>query len=126
MPKKLTELQKNIFSHLLMTLDSFSNQENQKKYKEKVPFVHIPIELLAEWDEYHRLTSEKRDWFIVMFSEYEIEQMGRFEKYLMPIYKMRRIPDVPEIFNNRSWQIAMKEAKALHSLLSKKRMNADA
>ncbi|MEO1483963.1 MAG: hypothetical protein AAFU77_17770, partial [Myxococcota bacterium] len=76
------ELGKKAREDLLYTLEHFASREKQIKYKEAVPFVHIPIELMQQWENFARLLREERKWFLDVVTPEEREAMGHFDRAL--------------------------------------------
>lgn len=66
----MPKLEQNVVDQLHKTLADFASEERQTSYKEQVPFVHVPVELLAQWDNDSRLVREA-DWFRALFTEAE-------------------------------------------------------
>lgn len=98
-----TELQKNSRAQLIETLENLSSFERQRRYKEIVPFVHVPEELIAQWDSHARLLRESRDWFLEIVDDDERSAMARFDSAVNAYYH-DSLDDVPEIFEDTSWQ----------------------
>jgi hypothetical protein len=53
-------LQYNTRQNLLRTRADLSDEGSQQRYKQVVPFVHVPMEFLAQWDAYARLLKAKQ------------------------------------------------------------------
>jgi hypothetical protein len=85
-----------------------------------VPFVHIPRELLAQWDEYSRLLKERRDWFIQSLTERELVAMVTFDAAVEAFPCDGRLPDVPEILDTSDWVQLMHGASQLLIVLNSK------
>lgn len=118
------ELITNSIGQLQDTLRNLANIEAQKTYKEAVPFVHIPNELLAQWDNYPRMLKEA-EWFTSLFNAEEISAMNTFDTKISEFYKMYgpNLLDISEILDNEDWQTLVQEAnnlmKALRNLFNK-------
>lgn len=98
----LTAQQKNYRSNLLDTIGNFASFERQASYKQNVPFVHTPDELLLQWASYSSLLKEQRGWFISSFSSEEIALLNTFDDEIRH-FRPSTLADVPEIFENPAW-----------------------
>lgn len=47
----MDELQLKIKNHLITALETISSPEEQIAYKNAVSFVHVPYELICQWDQ---------------------------------------------------------------------------
>jgi hypothetical protein len=99
----MNELATNHRANLRRTLSYLAMESAQKEYKQKVPFVHVPLELLAQWDAAY--APRHMDWFTGAFSEIEREALDVFQKLLV-----QQVPDplvlqddVPEVFTSPEW-----------------------
>ena len=99
----MTDLQTNTRNQVIDTLQVFASDDKQRKYKNSVPFVHIPHELVAQWDGYQELRT--REWYIKIWNELELENLDNFDFKLRKVLKDigDDIADVPEIFENKKW-----------------------
>ena len=98
----MTELQSNTRNNLLNTLQFFSSLEEQINYKNAVPYVHIPNELLSQWESYRELRN--KTWYIEIWNSREIKAIDDFEIGLKKqISKMNMINDLPKILEDRYW-----------------------
>ena len=116
----LSELQKNSRTNLLRMIRDIASSERQREYKDKVPFVHVPIELLAQWDGYSRLIHEKRAWFVDIFTQDELSALIMFDVAVRDYERAsdNDIKDVPEILQDEDWLALVARAKKLLSLVS--------
>ncbi|MEL6340389.1 MAG: hypothetical protein AAFQ65_10805 [Myxococcota bacterium] len=97
------ERQKNSRAQLLEALENLSSFAKQRRYKEIVPFVHVPDELIAQWDSHARLVRESTEWFLETLSDDERAAMIRFDE-VVNVYYYQSDADVPEIFEDTGWQ----------------------
>jgi hypothetical protein len=86
------------------------------KYKQAVPFVHVPRELLAQWDEYSNRLKEKREWFVESFDPGELAAIISFEMTIAA-FKNDQLLDVPEVFRLPEWVALMNKASELLAAL---------
>lgn len=96
-------LANNMRCKLIRTLEDFSDRDRQKKYKQVVPFVHIPRELLAQWDAYSHFLRVKQDWFFASMLPREIAAMKAFDAQISAFTWDKTLPDVPEILDVPNW-----------------------
>ena len=110
----MTELQINIRRQVEDFFELLSSKEQLIRYKNAVPFVHIPNELIAQWNSYSRI---KQSWYKEIWSTKELRDLTLFNEFFnkkirsMPI-KERRL-DVPEILESKTWQKIMESANNL-------------
>jgi hypothetical protein len=116
---RLTKLQINTKDQLLETLDCLANNEKQKRYKDSVPFVHIPIELLEQWSNYPRFINEERNWFIELFTPSQLSRILEFDKEVERFSQEREddLEDVPDILKDDLWIKLGKNASILKNKL---------
>ncbi|MEL6547063.1 MAG: hypothetical protein AAFQ82_20725, partial [Myxococcota bacterium] len=110
------ELQKNSRAHLIEALENLSSFDAQKRYKEIVPFVHVPDELIAQWDSYASLVRESRDWFLEILNDEQRKAMMKFDA-AVNAYDHQSLADVPEIFDDEGWQELSKKAGKMLAIL---------
>jgi hypothetical protein len=110
-------LQKNARGNLIRTLEDWSDRGQQVGYKQAVPFVHVPRELLAQWDQYRRLLHERRDWFIQSLTAPEIAAMAGFDAVVEAFVCDEQLADVPEVFAHPEWIRLMAGAGDLLAVL---------
>lgn len=112
--KELNKLQINRRRGVVNFLHSVSDFDYQLDYKNKVPFVHIPMELLAQWDGLYTYTRDKK-WFKDAFSHYELELLDNFNKTIQEIKEGLgpNYPDVPDIFESKHWKRLADEASKM-------------
>ncbi len=94
---------------IINVLEQLADKEDCIKYKKSVPFVHIPYELFSQWKSSYR---PEMKWFAEFYTKEEKEKLIEFENLLKNInqsYK-NELPDVPEIFDSKEWQVIMNEA----------------
>ena len=110
----MTILQRNSLAQLGHTLQDFSTLDRQRQYKSAVPFVHVPIELIAQWDNHARMVREVA-WFAILFSADELEAIASFDALVNDAWlKMGpQLPDVPEILEDARWIQLSRDAGAL-------------
>lgn len=88
-------------------LQDTSSIERQERYKAAVPFVHVPEELLAQWDAIgHQL--KEQAWFRDLFPA-EVQELLRKSSKLAS--RLTHLPDVPEVFQNKAWLELVRSAQ---------------
>ncbi len=115
----LSRLQQNSLNNLHRTLEDMSCADRLRQYKSDVPFVHVPIELLAQWSNNRRMLREC-DGFAELFTPEQTEAMWRFDEQLreaIAVWTADDIPDVPEVLDEPSWVGLMASAGELQSVL---------
>ncbi len=113
----MTQLQINTKRQVQDTLETLSSEKLQLSYKKAVPFVHIPNELAAQWDNYKSLRG--RSWYREIWTDIELIALKEFENDFNQWSKNlgKKWADVPSIFDNKSWQELMKSSqKCLNSI----------
>lgn len=113
----MTELQLHTKNQVLETIHVFASPDRQSKYKNSVPFVHVPRELVAQFDSYRNLRS--REWYIGIWSEPELKALDDFDIRLNKCFEEigEDMDDVPEIFEDQKWIEIVKTAdECLRSL----------
>lgn len=115
----------NMLCNLSRTLLDLSSAERQIAYKAAVPFVHVPRELRAQYDDYIRMLKEARlFWACALFRDcFSESQRKAMIKFDHVIEATRRSfpdagPDVPEILEEPAWRRVMTEAAVLHRMLA--------
>jgi len=112
-PPQQALLQKKTRVNLIRTLQDFSDRQRQENYKRAVPFVHVPRELLAQWDDFSRLLNERQDWFVNSLRASEIAAMEAFDAQIASFSVDERLPDVPQILEVSDWVRLMHGASQL-------------
>ena len=102
---------------MVRTLEDWSDQERQVRYKQSVPFVHVPRELLAQWDQYSRLMKVRQAWFIESLTDGELAAMATFDTEVAAFDFEVHLPDVPEVFDLPQWRQLMDKGRELLSVL---------
>jgi hypothetical protein len=117
----MNELQRNTLSNLKRTLSDLASLERQLQYKQAVPFVHIPIELLAQVCNYARL-GEEAAWFQELFSAPELAEITALRNNLQALFKhsSSTLPDLPDIFEHPHWLHVVATAQSMLSQLAYK------
>ena len=114
------KLRFNMLNNLSRTLLDLSSAERQIKYKAAVPFVHVPRELHAQWDDYGRMLREVA-LFRDSFSGAHRKAMIRFDKVMEAAWR-KGSPhgglDVPERLEDPAWKRVMTEAAVLLRVLA--------
>ena len=108
----MTILQENTWNQLLGTLQDLADFDNQRRYKKAVPYVHVPLELAAQWENYPRLITEQRAWFIEILSSAQIKAILELETQFQSIQMREDFPDVEEAFEFPEW-ISLRRAAEL-------------
>ncbi len=113
-----TRLQDNSLGQLRRTLEDLSSTDRQRRYKEQAPFVHVPDELLAQWETHIRYLRET-EWFRELFDTAQATAMERFDILIQETAAQlgSGVPDVPEIFGRAAWLEIGSEAEWLLKLL---------
>lgn len=98
---------KESLEHTLLDLSSF---ERQSQYKTKVPFVHVPVELVEQWVGHMRMLREQ-DWYRALYSPEEQAAFARLDEAIE--LQGERFPetDVPEIFQDEAWLLVSNLAR---------------
>jgi len=98
----MTELQKNIKADIFDLLETLESKEIQIKYKKAVPFVHVPEELISEWDSSH---IKNKKWYHEIWTDKQFKTLGEFDLELKEILKSlpNNLPDMPKILENPLW-----------------------
>ena len=105
-----TELQINSWWQLRKTLLDLSSAERQRKYKNAVPFVHVPEELLEQWSNHSRMLREV-PWFRSLFTSEQAMTLTGLNLVINRAFpRPRDIPDIPEALDDPAWQDVMKAA----------------
>ena len=98
------KLIQNSIKNFKETLECLSSQDEQVAYKKNVPFVHVPVELFAQWEDHIRMIKEV-SWFGRLFSEREKEAVlvldEEIKKFILK--SGNSIPDISEILKNDDW-----------------------
>lgn len=87
---------------LLLTLSDF---EAQERYKEAVPFVHVPVELMEQLSSYTR-RGQRSGWREVIGDASVWEKLDVLEEVVQRHHEScaKHRSDVPAVFQQRSWQ----------------------
>ncbi len=109
----MDELKENAKFNTIRTLKCIASKEEQIKYKNAVPFVHIGYELLAQSNEISRLLDT--NWFRDIWTDDQVESLVYFRKlYLETTVEFStNMPDVPKLFENLNWLNFMDKAKSI-------------
>jgi hypothetical protein len=125
------EWTKNTILNLPDTLKTLSCSELQISYKHAVLYVHVPIELMTQWDNYGGFIKESNKFktskvFRALFTDDQIDGMRQFdqtvnaywEKYKNKrSFSSHRVLDVPQILENKGWMNLMADAGQLYDKL---------
>jgi len=98
----MTELQKNTKANIFDILETLESREFQIKYKKAVPFIHVPEELITEWDSSH---IKNKKWYHEIWTGKQFITLSEFDLELKTILKSlpNNLPDTPEILENQLW-----------------------
>lgn len=99
----MNELQENSRFNLINTLDYLGSKDNQIRYKKAVPFVHIPYELICQWDA-HFIKDQL--WFKRIRTEQQWIILNKFDAEFTKICKEipnTRFEDIPEVLEKPLW-----------------------
>jgi hypothetical protein len=118
----MTTLQRNSLQQMADTLRDLSSAHRQLEYKAAVPFVHVPNELIAQWDRYARMAREgEAPWFRELFSPQELEAIAEFHEVVARTWLPGdKLLDVPAILSDSRWLHLGRQADALSQVLSSK------
>lgn len=109
-------LQINCRRTLSIFLEQLSSREYQQHYKNAAPFVHIPTEMIAQWDSLY-LTNTK--WFLRGFTMDELLALKLLEQLIRELLIQFDgvIPDIPDVFAFDIWDKIIIQAKTTLSLM---------
>ena len=99
----MNELQKNAKRNLIQTLECLASKTLQTSYKKSVPFVHIPYELICQWDSHFY---KDKKWFIEIWTSQEWKALLAFDQTFNRITELipdRDFPDIPEVLTHPVW-----------------------
>ena len=74
--------------------------------------MHIPIELLAQWNAEFR-NFQNREWFKLAYSHEERTRMEAFDELVHIFERSGNDQDVPEVFQDGGWISLRESAKGL-------------
>lgn len=110
---------KNCLSDFENTLFWLSSAEEQIRYQGFVEFVHVPIELIAQWDNHFRMIVEVK-WFSDLFSQLEKENIFKFNLIMNDFcdvdYKL--LDDLEDYLASNSWKNIISESTLLSEKLN--------
>ena len=72
------ELIANSRRNMLDTLRYLSCPDRQQEYHDAVPYVHVPVELACQWDQYSSLMREQQ-WFRDSLASTELDAARHFD-----------------------------------------------
>lgn len=110
----MNERQINALHNLARTLADLASEERQRRYKAQVPFVHIPIELMAQCDA-HESYLEK-EWFLEWFDDDEVDALRLLFVAVDTYYFARceRCLDVDTgVLDDPAWRAVMAQSAQL-------------
>lgn len=101
----MDELIKNLRMHLVDALSYLGSFESQQRYKKAVPFVHVPVELHEQMNQFspHRSSSL---WYAHVIPNSHVRgSLLTLDEALERHFKTcpRRCSDVPAVFERQSW-----------------------
>lgn len=102
---------------MLETLADLSCVERQRKYRDAVPYVHVPIELACQWDQCSSLLHEQQ-WFRDSLTPPELAAALAFDAEFNVICDSfgRDLPDFDELWGDPRWEkIGLAATKTLES-----------
>ena len=90
---------------MIEVLESIASRNDLIEYKQSVPYVHIPFEVLSEWESAYGI---KYKWFYDEYSATEIQHLTQIDEQISSLYedfegRIDKFPDVPEILENKKW-----------------------
>src|SRR5688500_3545550 len=100
----MTELQENTKELVIKMFEDLASQQTQVAYKSAVPLVHVPNELIAQWDGNNHKKNYK--WYREIWSLYQWQVLSKFDNEFNSLVENlpKKVPDVPEIFENTNWK----------------------
>ncbi len=111
------ELIANTRRNMLYTLADLSSVERQRKYQDKVPYVHVPIELSCQWSAYSLLLREAQ-WFRDSLTPHEFDAASAFDVEFNTMLEPfgRDLPELEALLADSRWQqIGLAAAKTLEA-----------
>ncbi len=72
------ELIANSKRNLLDLLANLASGERQAKYQEDVPYIHVPIELVCQWEQFSSLLRQQY-WFRNSLTDDELDALEKFD-----------------------------------------------
>ena len=117
-----TPLQRNYLQQMADTLRDLSSVRSQLEYKAAVPFVHVPRELIAQWDNYARMARDgEAPWFRELFSAQQLEAIAEFDEVVDQTWlREDKLLDVPDVITDSRWLLLVRQAEVLAQRLSAK------
>ena len=111
----MNELQINTRKSILNTLNLLASFSQQLEYKNSVPFINVTQELVEQWNNHNIL--KNKDWYIEIWTENEYFSLEEFNKHFQDNLKSmpKRLPDVPDILENKAWIQIMELANSVDS-----------
>ena len=113
----MNELQENSRLNLIQTLDCLASMTEQLNYKNSVPFVHIPYELICQWDSHF---IKDKQWFRETWTSQEWEALSSFNVAFDRICQLipnEGFQDIPEVHTNPIWLDIIAAAKRSSELI---------
>lgn len=115
----MNELQINSRENLCQTLECLASRKEQLDYKNAVPYVHIPYELICQWDE--RFIKDQ-NWFREIWTEHQWIILNEFDDEFNQI--CNQIPenefvDIPEALENPIWIKLITKSEEILTKLNK-------
>lgn len=107
----MNELQQNSKNNLIQTLECLASTKEQLNYKKSVPFVHIPYELICQWDSHF---IKDKEWFKKIWTSQEWEVLSSFNDSFNRICQKipnKNFQDVPDVLTNPNWLQVISAAK---------------
>lgn len=105
----------NAKQQLLETLLDLSSVDRQRAYALAVPFVHVPIELAAQWEHHAELT-QQQSWFRESLSPSQLEAVLDFDRHFRALLDSfdHELPDLDQLWPDSRWtKIGREAAKTL-------------
>jgi hypothetical protein len=114
----MNELQINTRKTILNTLDLLGSISKQSEYKNSVPFVNIPAELIEQWNNHNRI--KNNNWYTEIWTEKEYLLLEAFNKNFQEKLEClpKKLPDIPQILENENWIEIIKMAKKINSYIT--------
>ena len=111
------ELVANSRRNMLETLRDLSCVDRQRKYRDAVPYVHVPVELACQWDQYSLLMREQQ-WFRDSLAPAELAAARDFDAAFNSFCDQfgRDLPDLDVLWGDQRWaDVGLVAAKTLEA-----------
>ena len=98
------ELITNSRRNMLETLADLSSPDRQRAYQSKVPYVHVPIELACQWEQFSDLLREQQ-WFRDALTPTEFAAATTFDREFNTVLdSIGDLPQLESLLADPRWQ----------------------